>query len=419
MTEQHPVHPVIIVGAGHAGVAVAAGLRVRGWTGAITMFDEEHAVPYERPPLSKELLKPGAPEQTTLLRKETYYQDKDIHRVAGVGVTAIEPAARTVQLSDGTLQPYHQLVLATGSRARDLPVPGAGLPGVQALRSRDDALNLKRALVPGAKVVIIGAGYIGLEVAAAAVGLGCSVTVLEFQDRVMSRVTSEPVSRHFEELHRTQGVRFVFGAAVTGVEGTMKAERVRTADGSTYDADVVVTGIGVLPNQELAERAGLDCADGILVDGSGRTSDPHIFAAGDVTRFTSPIDGFSQRLECIQNAMAQAEGVADALTGTPAGTKTEVPWFWTVQHGVRLQTAGVRRPDDDVIVRGTPADGKFSVAYLRDGRLAAVDTVAGLSDFRPAKKLILDSARLDAELVANPHIGLADAVVPSTPVPVH
>jgi 3-phenylpropionate/trans-cinnamate dioxygenase ferredoxin reductase subunit len=183
-----------------------------------------------------------------------------------------------------------------------------------------------------------------------------------------------------------------------------------TADGTVFPADVVLAGIGVLPNQELAAEAGLECRDGILVDGDGRTSDPAIYATGDVTRFTSPIDGASQRLECIQSAQAQADQVAAHITGQQAADP-EIPWFWTVQHGVRLQTVGVRHPEDDVIVRGKPAGGRFSVVYLRDGRLSAVDTIAGLTDFRPARKLIAQGARIDATLAADPGVSLTDAIL--------
>jgi len=405
--------PVIIAGAGHSGVAVAAGLRARGWNGGILLLDAGTETPYERPPLSKELLKDGAPDESAVLRKAKFYQDREIDLPAGISVAAIDRQNRTVLLSDGSRRAYHRLVIATGSRARPLTVPGAGLAGVMSLRTRDDALELKRRLLRGARVVIIGAGYIGLEVAAAAAARGCHVTVLEFQDRVMSRVTSEPVSRHFEQLHQRNGVRFIFGAAVTAVEGGQRAERVRTADGASHPADVVLAGIGVLPNQDVAEAAGLDCRDGILVDGYGRTSDPSVYATGDVTRFTSPIDGTSQRLECIQNAQAQADAVAAHFTGQDAAVP-EIPWFWTVQHGARLQTAGVRHPADDVIVRGEPAGGKFSVVYLRDGRLAAVDTVAALADFRPARKLIAQGARIDPILAADPGIPLTDTVLHPT-----
>jgi 3-phenylpropionate/trans-cinnamate dioxygenase ferredoxin reductase subunit len=401
--------PVVIVGSGHSGVAVAAGLRTRGWEGGILLIDAENDLPYERPPLSKELLKDGAPDDPAVLRKEKFYADKGIDRLSGVTAESIDRGGRTVLLSDGTRRAYHRLVIATGSRARPLTVPGAGLAGVRSLRTRDDALELKRLLVPGVRVAIIGAGYIGLEVAAAAAAKGCEVTVLEFQDHVMSRVTSAPVSRHFEQLHERHGVRFVFGAAVTAIDGGQRAERVTVADGTVFPADVVLAGIGVLPNQELAGDAGIDCRDGILVDGNGRTSDPEVYASGDVTRFNSPIDGASQRLECIQNALAQADRVAAHITGQ-AAAEPEIPWFWTVQHGVRLQTAGVRQPEDQVIVRGEPSGGKFSVVYLRDGRLAAVDTIANLADFRTAKRLIAQGARIDPLLAADPGLPLAEAI---------
>jgi 3-phenylpropionate/trans-cinnamate dioxygenase ferredoxin reductase subunit len=401
--------PVVIVGSGHSGVAVAVGLRTRGWEGGILLIDAENELPYERPPLSKELLKDGAPDDPAVLRKEKFYADKGIGRLSGVTAESIDRDGRTVLLSDGTRQAYHRLVIATGSRARALTVPGAGLAGVRSLRTRGDALELKRLLVPGARMAIIGAGYIGLEVAAAAAVKGCEVTVLEFQDRVMSRVTSAPVSHHFEQLHGRHGVRFVFGAAVTSIGGGQRAERVTVADGTVFPADVVLAGIGVLPNQELAEHAGIDCGDGILVDGDGRTSDPAIYASGDVTRFTSPVDSASQRLECIQNALAQADRVAAHITGQ-APAEPEIPWFWTVQHGVRLQTAGVRHPEDQVIVRGEASGGKFSVVYLRDGRLAAVDTIANLADFRTAKRLIAQGARIDPLLAADPGIPLAEAI---------
>ena len=405
--------PVVIVGSGHSGVAVAAGLRTRGWEGNILLIDAENELPYERPPLSKEFLKDGAPDESAVLRKEKFYADKGIGRLAGVTAESIDRNGRTVLLSNGTRQAYHRLVIATGSRARPLTVPGAGLAGVRSLRTRGDALELRRLLVPGSRVAIIGAGYIGLEVAAAAAAKGCEVTVLEFQDRVMSRVTSAPVSRHFEQLHERNGVRFVFGAAVTSIDGGQRAERVTVADGTVFPADVVLAGVGVIPNQELAARAGIECRDGILVDGDGRTSDPAIYASGDVTRFTSPIDNFSQRLECIQNALAQADRVAAHIAGQTAA-EPEIPWFWTVQHGIRLQTAGVRHPEDQVIVRGEPSGGKFSVVYLRDGRLAAVDTIANLSDFRTAKRLIGQGARIDPLLAADPHVPLAEAISGAT-----
>lgn len=406
--------PVVIVGAGHAGIQVAAGLRTRGWTGGIVVVDEQDGLPYERPPLSKDVLAPQAPDEALaaapLLRKEAFYEAKDIRRVSGIRVKSIDRHQRVVHLADGTRIAYHRLVIASGARGRQLPVPGADLPGVLALRTAQDSLRVRDALVRDARVVVIGAGYIGMEVAAAAAKRGCQVTVLEFQDRVMKRVTSAPVSHHYQELHRSQGVRFVFGAAVVAIEGDGQVERVVTSDGHAYPADVVVAGIGVVPNQELAEAAGIACRDGILVDASCRTSDPSVYAAGDVTRFTDAFERRDLRLECLQNAQQQADIVADMITGRQT-REPEVPWFWTVQFDVRLQTAGVMHPDDEVVLRGDPASGRFSVCYLREGRLAAVDTIGSLADFRQGKKLIAAGAHLDRELLTDPSVRLDACVV--------
>ncbi|MCD4852680.1 FAD-dependent oxidoreductase [Arthrobacter sp. AK01] len=411
MHEPHvPEEPIIILGAGHAGVSVAAGLRSQGWEGGVLLVDADDRLPYERPPLSKELLKAGATDQVTPLRRAGYYGERGIETLLGLEVREVDVENCSVTLSNGTSRAYHRLVIATGSTARALRIPGGDLPGVQTLKTFDDATRLRARLAPGAKVVVIGAGYIGLEVAGAAAALGCDVTVLEFQDRVMSRVTSEPVSRFFEQHHEKHGVRFVFGAAVTAVEGGDRVERVVTADGESYPADVVIAGIGVVPNQQLAEAAGLECNDGILVDEHGRTSRPSVYAAGDVTRFTSPFDGSSLRLECIQNAQAQADSIVHHIVEKPR-KDADIPWFWTVQHGVRLQTAGVRHPDDDVIVRGNVEDRKFSVVYLRGGRLSAVDTVDSLKDFMAAKKLIAAGAAVDPVLASVPGTPLAEAAI--------
>ena len=401
---------VVIVGAGHAGVAVAAGLRIRGYAGRVILVDAEGHVPYERPPLSKESLAPGASGEPTPLRKAAYFEAKGIERVHGAAA-AIDRGRRELRLDDGRVLPYAALVLATGSAPRRLAVPGADLDGVLALKTLDDARRLAGELAPGRRAVIVGAGYIGLEVAAAAAKAGCSVTVLEYQDRIMARVTSEPVSRFFEGVHARAGVRIVFGAAVTGLEGAGgRVAAVLTADGGRHAADVVVAGIGVVPEQGLAEAAGIDVADGILVDAHGRTSDPHVYAAGDATRSTDAFDGASLRLECIQNAQAQAGAVAAHIAGAEAPAP-EVPWFWTVQHGVRLQTAGVRRPDDEAVLRGDPADGRFAVVYLREGRIAAVDAVGSAADFNAGKRLVAARAALDPVRAADPEVPLADAAL--------
>lgn len=404
-------NPIIIVGSGHAGVATAAALRAQGWHGGITLIDEQGCLPYERPPLSKEALLAAAEAGTVThkpLRKESYFETKGIERIANVRVESISTAGYTIRLDDGRTLGYHRLVIATGARGRQFDVPGATLPGVFALRTAQDAERLNEALVPGSKLIVIGAGYIGMEVAASASKRGCEVQVLEFQDRAMKRVTSAVVSEHFQRLHADHGVQFAFGVAVSEVQGDEKVERIVTNDGQVFDADIVVAGIGVIPNEELAAAAGIECRNGILVDEHCRTSDPAVYAAGDVTRFVAA-DGSDLRLECLQNATQQAEIVAASIMGKQR-KELEVPWFWTVQFDRRLQTAGVMRPDDEIVVRGDSHSEQFTVCYLRDGALAAVDTIGSLTDFRQAKKLILAGAVMDRDLLTNPDNRLDECV---------
>ncbi|WP_067662031.1 NAD(P)/FAD-dependent oxidoreductase [Nocardia miyunensis] len=403
-----PEETIIIGGAGHAGVQTAVRLRELGWAGRILMIAPDADDPYERPPLSKHFLEPGSPDTVVPLRRPGYFESKGIERRRG-RIERVVPSTRYVLLESGSRVDYSKLVLAPGSHARRLLVPGGDLAGIHQLKTREDALALKVALRGGARVVVIGAGYIGLEVAAAAAAIGCETTVLEFEKRVMNRVTSEPVSRYFQRIHQDRGTRFVFGAAVTEVRGDGRAQEVLASDGSVYPADVVVVGIGVVPLQELARDCGLRVADGIVVDHDSRTSDPDIYAAGDATRLIDAHDGTNRRLESIQSAVAQATNAANHIMGSPSG-KREVPWFWTVQHGVRFQTAGLRDPGDTVVVRGSETE-QFSVLYLREGRLAAIDTVGSLRDFNPGKKLIAAAIRIDPQRAADPAVKLSEAAV--------
>jgi 3-phenylpropionate/trans-cinnamate dioxygenase ferredoxin reductase subunit len=401
--------PIVIIGSGHAGVQAAARLAELRWDGGIILVDQEDTTPYERPPLSKEVLKSTDTVPVSLLRKDTFYADNGIERINGQSVRAIDRGSRQIQFTGGARLSYHRLIIATGSTPRPLDVPGADLPGVHTLSSRADALSLREALTARSRVAIVGAGYIGLEVAAAAVALGCDVTIVEFRDRVLSRVTSEVVSRHFEALHRVNGARFVFGAGVRALDGDGRVERVVTTEGTVMDVDVVVVGIGVAPNEQLAQDSGLACDDGILVNPQCQTSDPEVYAVGDVARCITDDDPRGLRLESVQNAVAQAVTAANHIVSQSCEVKSEVPWFWSVQHGTRLQTAGLRHPNDEIVVRGSAESGRFSVLYLRNGRLAAIDTIDALKDFLPAKKLIAAGAMLDPRLAADPSIKLPQA----------
>ena len=399
---------VVIIGAGHAGGTAAATLRQEGFEGRIVLLGDEPYPPYERPPLSKAVLSGAMPLEKTFLRKPTFYQEKAIELRTGAGVEAIDRAARTVRLFSGESLAYDKLILATGSRLRRLKVPGADLLGVYYLRGIDDSLAIKDQLKQGANIVIIGGGYIGLEVAASAAKAGAKVTLIEAMDRVMARVTSETVSRFFQDEHRRHGVELKLNTGVTALEGEGKVERVVAGDGSVLPADMVVVGIGILAADELAQAAGLQCDNGIVVDEFTRTSDPSIWAIGDVTNHPNSLLGGRFRLESVQNAISQGQTATKAILGR-ATAYAEVPWFWSDQYDLKLQTAGIRQPSDREVVRGDPANRKFSVCYLRDGALAAIDTIANLKDFMPAKKLIAEKRPIDPERLANPDIPLAEA----------
>ncbi|MCW5653024.1 FAD-dependent oxidoreductase [Hydrogenophaga sp.] len=405
----------LILGAGHAGVQTAAALRAKGHTARLVLIDQQAALPYERPPLSKDVLVKDVP--SPLLRKEAFYAERGIELLRGVATESIDRAASVVRMADGRSIGYERLVLATGSLPRALPVPGAGLEGVVTLRTERDALRIRDGLRAGARLVVIGAGYVGLEVAAAAVSRGAEVTVLEREPRVLARVASPEVSSRVRSLHESHGVRFLMECGVTAIEGDGRVRRVLTTQGRAIDADLVVAGIGVVAADELARAAGLACDNGILVDEDCRTSDPSVHAIGDVARFHHPLLGAQVRLECIANAMAQADRVAEALLGRER-TPYDIPWFWSVQYDARLQSVGFWQDGSDTVVRGAPAQGRFSVLHLRGPRLAAIETMGMGGDFIAARKLIRSGASLRRDSLADASIPLSSlALTEDTPCP--
>lgn len=393
---------VLIIGAGHAGGSVAALLRQYGFDGQILLVGEERAAPYQRPPLSKAWLKGEAGLEDLLLRPESFYVEHQIELRTGVTAEAIDPATRTVRFADGHSEAYDYLILATGSTARRLDLPGAGNPALLELRTLEDAERLKAVLAPGKRLAVVGGGYVGLEAAASARALGAEAVVIERMDRVLARVASEPLSRFFTARHRQAGVEILTGVEVSGLE----AEGVRLADGQLVAADAILVGVGALACDALARGAGLACDQGIVVDQTARTSDAAIYAIGDVTRRPIPVHGDRMhRLESVPNALEQAKQAACAITGRPAPVP-EVPWFWSDQYEVKLQIAGLPFDADRQVVRGDPAEGRFAVFHLKGDRIVCVEAVNSPADFMGGRQLIGKATAVDPDRLADPAISI-------------
>jgi 3-phenylpropionate/trans-cinnamate dioxygenase ferredoxin reductase subunit len=386
---------IVIAGAGHAGGSAAAMLRQLGWAGAITLIGEEPLPPYQRPPLSKAWLKGEATAESLALRPAKFYPDATIDLRLDTRVTGIDRSAKTVALSDGGALPYDTLILALGARARRLPLPGAGLDGVLELRSAADADRLKAALHPGARLAVIGGGYIGLEAAASARALGAEVTVIERESRVLARVACPILSDFFQTFHRGQGVTIEVDAQVSALEGRDgRVTGVRLGDGRLIPSDAALIGVGAVANDELAREAGLSCQNGIVVDLAARTSDPAICAIGDCTSRPLPLYDRVGRLESVPNALEQAKQAAASICGKPAPAP-EVPWFWSDQYDLRLQIAGMPFDATEIAVRGDVEAGKFALFHLTaDGTVQAVEAVNAATEFMGGRRIIQRRKRL-------------------------
>ena len=364
---------IVIVGAGQAAAQLIQSLRQGGCTDPIRLIGEEPYAPYQRPPLSKKFLTERPPAETLYFRPEGFWATQGVTTDFNTPVRAIDRAAKRVLLPAGEAA-YDILFVSTGTSARALPVPGAGLDGVFSLRRIDDVRRLRAPLDAARRVVIVGGGYIGLEVAAVARGEGRDVTVLEAEERVMKRVTSPVISHFMQDFHRGRGVDIRLGARLAAIEGDAAVRQVKLADGTLVPADLVLLAVGAKPNDDLAAAAGLTCQDGIVVDEHGRTSDAAIHAAGDCTRFPSRRYGRMLRLECVQNAIDQAKAVAADILGKPQAYDP-VPWFWSDQYELKLQMAGLSDGYDDAKTVGDVAAARFSVEYRKSGKLIAVDAV--------------------------------------------
>ena len=381
---------VVIVGAGHAGGSAAAFLRQFGWTGPIVLRGDEPLPPYQRPPLSKAWLKGEANAEDLELRPLSFYDEETIALRLETQVEAIDRWNGEVVLKGGERVGYDVLVLATGARPRKLPLAGADLAGVLELRTAADASALKHALGPGKRLAVIGGGYIGLEAAASARALGADAIVVEREPRLLARVACAALSEFFLSYHRGKGVSFALCAQATRIEGRDgKVAAIHFANGGPIACDAVLVGVGVMPNDELARAAGLDCQDGILVDLEARTSDPAIYAIGDCTRRPLPIYRTVGRLESVPNALEQAKQAAAAICGHPA-PPGEAPWFWSDQYDLKLQIAGLPLGAEETVIRGEPRFGHFAVFHLSaDHRVQCVEAVNSPAEFMAGRQLIM------------------------------
>lgn len=404
---------IVIVGAGHGGAQAAIALRQNGFAGSIVLLGREPEFPYERPPLSKDYLARDKPFERILIRPQAFWADKQVTLRRGCAVTSLDPRTKDLTLSDGSSLRYGTLVWATGGDARRLSCPGADLSGVHAVRNKADADALMAALDGGARrVVVIGGGYIGLEAAAVLTKLGCHVTLLEALPRVLARVAGEPLSRFFEDEHRAHGVDLRLSVTVEALVGdeTDHVRAVRLADGEEIPADLVIVGIGIIPAVAPLIAAGAAGGNGVDVDEFCRTSLPDVYAVGDCAAHANGYAGGAViRLESVQNAHDMAAVAAKSICGEPQAYDA-LPWFWSNQYDLKLQTAGLSIDYDDAVVHGDPAARSFSVVYLKAGRIVAVDAVNCTRDYVQGQKLIKARATIDLDKLADPDCALKDAI---------
>ncbi|MBP0590406.1 FAD-dependent oxidoreductase [Paraburkholderia sp. LEh10] len=399
----------LIVGGGHAGSQTAIALRQNGFKGSIAIAGEEPTLPYERPPLSKDYLGGEKEFERILIRPHAFWEDRKVEMLTGKRVTGVDPKAQTVTVDDGAAISYGALVWATGGAARRLSCDGHDLSGIHTIRTRRDVDQLREELGTAKAIVVIGGGYIGLEAAAVLSNFGKKVTVVEVLDRVLARVAGEALSRFFETEHRARGVDVRLATKIDHVEGVDgRVTGVRLSDGELIAADLIIVGVGIVPAVEPLVAAGADAGNGVKVDSQCRTSLNDIFAVGDcalhVNAFAS---GMHIRLESVQNANDMANVVAKTVTGIPAEYDA-VPWFWSNQYDLRLQTIGLSMGHDAVVTRGDPISRSFSVVYMREGRVIALDCVNAPRDFVQGKRLVVERAVIDPNLLGDPAMALKD-----------
>ena len=401
---------LVVVGGGQAAIQCIASLRKEGYSGSISLVGEENHLPYQRPPLSKGFLNGSTGSDRLYLKKIEFFQENSIQLNLGVTANKIDRDNCMVHLSDNKTIGYDKLVLATGSRVRKLSFPGSDLDGINYLRGIDDAELLKDGLLNSKNLVIVGAGYIGLEVAAVATEFDTEITVIEMADRIMNRTVDPIISEYYEKLHLKNGVKFILNESLEKVDGNEAVERVTCSGGSSVKADILVIGAGVVPNVELAEESGLNCDNGISVDKYGQTEDAKIFACGDCTNHPNGKLNRMLRLESVHNAMEQSKTVASSILGNKTAYN-QVPWFWSDQYDHKLQIVGLSGDHDQVLMRGSQEESKFMLFYFKEEELIAVDSVNNPKEFLICRKLVENKVKISSDDILNQSKNLNDLIL--------
>ena len=400
---------LVIIGAGQSAVQCITSLKKEGYEGSITLIGEEEHLPYQRPPLSKGFLEDSVAKERLYFKKLDYFIENKVQLKLGASANQVNVASKEVILSDDSKLNFDKLVFATGSRVRKLDFPGKDLSSIYYLRGLDDAQEIKNDLEISKDLVIIGAGYIGLEVAAIASQKGISVTVLEMADRVMNRTVDKQISEYYRKLHEEHGVNFKFNSSLEAIKGGEKPDVVICSDGSEIKADMVVIGAGIIPNYEIAEQSGVSFDNGISVNEFGQTNIKDIFACGDCTNHPNKLLEMQLRLESVHNAMEQSKTVASAILGRPI-EYNQVPWFWSDQYDHKLQIVGLSGKHNQVVMRGNLEDKKFMLFYMLDDKLIAVDAVNNSKEFLICRKLVANKVTIKPEMISDTETNLNDLI---------
>ena len=400
---------LVIVGAGQSAIQCITSLRKGDYPGLITLVGEEEHLPYQRPPLSKGFLEDTVSNERLYFKKLEFFVENKVQLKLGTKAEEIDIENNNIHLSDNTKLSFDKLVFATGSSVRKLDFPGKDLNSIHYLRGLDDALSIKKDLQTRQNIVVVGAGYIGLEVAAIAAKQNKSVTVIEMADRVMNRTVDPQISDYYLKLHQKNGVTFKFNTSLKEIVGASNPEKVICSDGTEVKADMVIIGAGIMPNVELAENAGLSCDNGIVVNEFGKTDHADIYACGDCTNHPNKLLNKKIRLESVHNAMEQSKTVASSIINKSI-EYNQIPWFWSDQYDHKLQIVGLSGEHDKVIMRGDMSEAKFMLFYTKDEKLIAVDAVNNSKEFLICKKLVANKVTIKADEISNPDTNLNDLI---------